>query len=57
MSKLTRTWLRHVSMALILVIVALICLVQYQGAHLERGDRAAFALFFLLPFMTCLVGW
>lgn len=53
----TLTWRRSLLVLAIAIFpVALIGLVQYQGAHLEHGDRAGFALFFLLPFMTCLVG-
>jgi ABC-type transport system involved in multi-copper enzyme maturation permease subunit len=51
------TWRRLlIGLGLALFPVAMIALVQYQGAHLERNDRAELALFLLIPQVICVLG-
>ena len=49
------TWRRLLQMAIALIPVGLIAMVQHQGGHLERNDRAGLALFFLIPQVLCLL--
>jgi ABC-type transport system involved in multi-copper enzyme maturation permease subunit len=53
----TLTWRRLLlTFALAMFPVMLICLVQFQGAHLERDDRGELSLFFLVPGVVCILG-
>lgn len=50
------TWRRSlVALALTMFPVCMICLVQFQGAHLERDDRGELGLFFLIPEVLCVL--
>lgn len=42
--------------ALAMFPVGMISLIQYQGGHLQRNDRAEIALFVLIPEVLCLMG-
>ncbi len=53
----TLTWRRSfLSLALATFPAILICLVQFQGAHLERDDRGELMVFFLVPVVLCVLG-
>lgn len=53
----TLTWQRLVFMAALAAFpVAMVSLIQYNGAHLERDGHAEIALFILIPEVTCLMG-
>jgi ABC-type transport system involved in multi-copper enzyme maturation permease subunit len=51
------TWRRLLlALALAMFPVSMICLVQLQGAHLERDGRGELFVFFLVPVVLCLTG-
>ncbi len=51
------TWRRLLFIAALAMFpVAMVSLVQYQGGHLERNDRAEIALFILIPEVLCVMG-
>jgi ABC-type transport system involved in multi-copper enzyme maturation permease subunit len=53
----TLTWWRSLmALALAMFPVCMVAIVQLQGAHLERDDRAEIALFLLIPGVTCVMG-
>jgi ABC-type transport system involved in multi-copper enzyme maturation permease subunit len=53
----TLTWQRSlIALALAMFPVFMVCLVQLQGAHLERDDRGELGLFFLIPGVLCVMG-
>jgi len=43
-------------LGLALFPAAIVALLQYQGAHLERDERGTIALFLLIPEVVCLMG-
>ena len=53
----TLSWQRLLFVAALAAFpVGMISLIQYQGGHLERNDRAEIALFILIPEVLCLMG-